>query len=200
MNLSLYMDLLDRDTPMAENLERREYVRIDHTSPLHIEDLKSGKTCKARLFNYSKNGMYFETDEVLHSEDQINIGIYDSPYALETGVLEYYRGEIQWCKKLENSHFEYGYGVRFSPICDHQVKTDHHLNTAKELPEHQTRPSRRSIKFTDHSRTYEGLIKDISPSGVFFFSQGTFEEGQILSFDVALKRGKEIKRKALKRY
>jgi len=187
------MDLLDRDTPMAENLERREYVRIDHTSPLHIEDLKSGKTCKARLFNYSKNGMYFESDSVMHLGDQINIGIYDSPYALESGILEYYRGEIQWRKKLEDSHFDYGYGVRFSPVCEDRGKTAHNLNTTEEIIKNQTKASRKSIKFTDKIRTYEGIIKDISPSGVFFLSQDTFEEGQILSFDVPLKSGKEVK-------
>ena len=178
---------------MAENLERRENVRIDHTSLLQIEDLKSGKTCRARLFNYSKNGMYFETDSVLHLGDQINIGIHDSPYALESGMLEYYRGEIQWRKTLEDSHFEYGYGIRFSPACDNRDKTSHNLNNTKGIIKKQTQAPRKSIKFTDQIRTYEGLIKDISSSGVFFLSQDTFEEGQILSFEVPLKKGKDVK-------
>ena len=50
-----------------------------------------------------------------------------------------------------------------------------------------------TIKITDRGKSYEGLIKDISPSGVFFAAENNFEEGQILSFSVPAKNDKEIK-------
>lgn len=67
------------DRLMVENAERRKRVRIDHTSPLKVEDRISGKIYKARMFNYSDNGLYFESYSVLDSGDQIYIGIQDSP-------------------------------------------------------------------------------------------------------------------------
>ena len=98
---------------MVENAERRKRVRIDHTSPLKVEDRISGKIYKARMFNYSDNGLYFESYSVLDSGDQIYIGIQDSPYASANGVFEYHRSEIRWRKKLKDSYFEYGYGIKF---------------------------------------------------------------------------------------
>lgn len=178
---------------MTENLERRDYIRIDHTSPLNIKDLKSGKIYKARMFNYNKNGVYFETDSVLQKGDQIYIGIQDSPYASESGVLEYYRGEIMWRRKLEDSHFDIGYGVKLFHACDKQSKISNNLYKENELNNNQTKPSQKTIKFSDHRRTYEGLIKDISSSGVFFVAQDNFEEGQILTFEVPLKNGNDAK-------
>ncbi len=178
---------------MTENLERRDYIRIDHTSPLNIKDLKSGKIYKARMFNYNKNGLYFETDSDLQKGDQIYIGIQDSPYASESNVLEYYRGEIMWRKKLEDSHFDLGYGVKLFHACKEQSKRGNSLFKKDELNETQTESFRKTIKFSDHHRTYEGLIKDISPSGVFFVAQDNFEEGQMLTFEVPLKNGRGAK-------
>ena len=97
---------------MVENFERRKNVRIDHTAALKVEEQKSGKLFKARMFNYSKNGLYFESDHILDPGDQIYIEIEDSPYASCGGVFEYYRTEIKWRKKLKDSYFEYGYGVK----------------------------------------------------------------------------------------
>lgn len=176
---------------MAENLEKRENVRIDHTSPLKVEDQKSGKMYKARMFNYSKTGMYFESDSLLHSGDNIYIGIEDSPYASSTGVFEYYRSEIKWRKKLTDSYFEYGYGVKIcAEINKKSSKNTIPINRNAE-PIKPEAPVREAIKITDQSGSYEGIIKDISSSGVFFAAEDSFEEGQILTFCLPLKNGKD---------
>ena len=90
---------------MSKNHERRKSVRIAQTSALKVEDLKSGKIYNAGMFNYSKNGIYFESDSLLNPGEQIYIGIQDSPYAPISDVLEYYRAEIMWRKKLKDSYF-----------------------------------------------------------------------------------------------
>lgn len=178
---------------MDKNLEKRESVRIDQTSSLKIKNLKSGKIYNARMFNYSKNGLYFETDSVLESDDQICIGIQDSPYVSSKGVFEYYRSEIRWRKKLADSYFEYGYGVNLSTKLNKQSSKSTNLKKINEVNKNQKAPIRKIIKFADRSRSYEGLIKEISPSGIFFATEDTFEEGQILTFSVPLKNGKEAK-------
>ena len=105
---------------MIENHERRESVRIDHTSVLKIVDLESGKVHRARMLNYSKNGLYFETDSDLRPGNKISIAIQDSPYAEEPGVVEYYDAEIMWRKKFEDAFFDFGYGVALIPSSDKQ--------------------------------------------------------------------------------
>ena len=67
------------------------------------------------------------------------------------------------------------------------------MKKINEVNNNQTAPIRKTIKFADRSRSYEGLIKEISPLGVFFATEDTFEKGQILSFSVPLKNGKEAK-------
>jgi Tfp pilus assembly protein PilZ len=176
---------------MNKNLERRKSVRIDHIAPLKVKNLKSGKIYKARMFNYSKNGLYFETDSVLHTGDQIYIGIQDSPYAASSGVLEYYRAEIMWGKKLKNSYFEYGYGIQFHAACDKQSQKTNDFEKREDIKKNKKEPLHNTIKVIDHNKTYDGVIKDISSSGVFFEADDSFEKGQILTFAVPLKNGKK---------
>jgi Tfp pilus assembly protein PilZ len=178
---------------MDENIERRKSARIDYTSPLKVEDRKSGKIYKARMLNYSKSGLYFETDSVLGSGDQIYIGIQDSPYPSSNGVFEYYRSEIKWRKKLKDSYFKYGYGVKLYAELNKKSSKSTSFMVSNNEENKQKKPIRNTIKITDQSRSYEGLIKDISPSGVFFAAEDTFEEGQILTFSVPVKNGKEAK-------
>ena len=178
---------------MDKNLERRENVRIDQTSPLKIKNLKSGKIYNARMFNYSRNGLYFESDRVLQTGDQIYIGIQDSPYASSTGVLEYFRAEIRWHKKLKESYFQYGYGVELGTISNSQSSKKIVSKDNKYTKESQNKPNRKTIKFTDNNRTYEGIIKDVSSSGIFFEATDTFEEGQVLTFEIPQKNGGEVK-------
>ena len=176
---------------MNENLERRKSVRIDHTSAIKVKNLQSGKIYKAKMFNYSKNGLYFESNSVLHSGDQIYIGVQDSPYASEPGVLEYYRAQIMWRKKLKDSYFEYGYGIQFHAACEKRSPITNDLEKRKDIRKNQKKSLQKTIKVSDQNRTYDGIIKDISSSGVFFEADDAFEEGQILTFAVPLKNGQK---------
>jgi hypothetical protein len=178
---------------MGKNLERRENARIDQISPLKIKSLKSGKIHNARMYNYSKKGMYFESDSILHTGDHIYIGIQDSPYAFSSGVVEYYRAEIRWHKKLKDSFFDYGYGVELATADKKQnsnkVKTREDKNTGN-FPKNA---DQKTIKFTDHRKTYEGLLKDVSSSGIFLATEENFSEGQMLSFEIPQKNGNTAK-------
>ena len=178
---------------MGKNLERREDARIEQISPLKIKNLKSGKIHNARMFNYSKNGMYFESDSILLTGDHIYIGIQDSPYAPSSGVVEYYRAQIRWHKKLKDSYFEYGYGVELAPADKKQNSNKIKTKEDKHTKKFSKNPDRKTIKFTDHRKTYEGLIKDVSSSGIFLATEENFSEGQVLSFEIPQKNGKRVK-------
>ena len=145
------------------------------------------------MFNYSDDGLYFESEGILESGDQIYIEIQDSPYAFSNGVFEYHRAKILWRKKLKDSYFEYGYGIKFCADKDKKrsksttlVNKNHKKNVPKNL-------DRNTLKILDQDRSYEVWIKDISPSGVFFSADHIFEEGQVLTFFVPRKNDKKIK-------
>ena len=177
----------------VENLENRDTARIDHTSSLQVQDIASEKIYKARMFNYSKEGIYFESDSVLNPGIQIYIGIQNSPYASLPDVLEYHRAQIMWRKELKRSFFRYGYGVKLASLAD---KQDLQLNDKKEkkdLRKHPRRPYDQFTLFTTHNGIFEGSIHNISSSGVFLMSESTLEVGQILTLVLPCKNGKDVR-------
>jgi hypothetical protein len=178
----------------VENLENRDNVRMEHTSTVQVQDLESGKIHKARMFNYSKEGVYFESDSVLNKGMQIYIGIQNSPFASLPDVLEYHRGKIMWRKKLKRSFFRFGYGVKLASASDKQnVKTDGEKTI--DSRKHPRRQYNQSTMFATQNGIFEGSIKNISSSGVFLTSESSLEVGQILTLVLPFKNGKEVKAK-----
>jgi hypothetical protein len=155
----------------VENLENRDTARIDHTSSLQVQDIASEKIYKARMFNYSKEGIYFESDSVLNPGIQIYIGIQNSPYASLPDVLEYHRAQIMWRKELKRSFFRYGYGVKLASLAD---KQDLQLNDKKEKKDLRKHPRRPYDQF-------------------FLMSESTLEVGQILTLVLPCKNGKDVR-------
>ncbi len=176
----------------VENPEDRDSARLDHTSSIQVQDIGSGKIHKAKMLNYSKEGLYFESDSILNPGMQIYIGIQNSPYATLPDVLEYHRGELMWRKKLVKSFFRFGYGVKFASVANQQ---DLKWNERKDSRKHPRRQYNQFTLFTSQSGIFEGSIKNISPSGVFLISEKAFEVGQILTLVLPLKKGKQVKAK-----
>jgi flagellar basal body L-ring protein FlgH len=177
----------------VENLENRDSARIDHTSSLQVKDLQSGKIHKARMFNYSKEGVYFESDSVLNPGMQIYIGIQDSPYASLSDVLEYHRAEIMWRKNLKHSFFRFGYGVKLVSLSNKRDLELNDKNKTKDLRKHPRRPYNKSTLLATQNEIFEGSIKNISSSGFFIKAKKALEVGQILTLALPFKNGKEVK-------
>ena len=177
----------------VENFENRDNVRINHNSSLQVKDLQSGKIHKAKMFNYSKEGVYFESDSVLNPGMQVYIGIKNSPHASVPDVLEYHRAEIMWRKKLKRSFFQFGYGAKLGFLANKQDLKSNHIKRTKNLRKHPRKPYKQSTMFSTQNEIFEGSIKDISSSGVFIMSKKTFEVGQILTLAIPVKNGKIAK-------
>ncbi|MGD8963548.1 MAG: PilZ domain-containing protein, partial [Desulfobacterales bacterium] len=112
---------------MDENPENRNNARIKYRAPVMIENLKAGIIYQARMLNYSKHGLYFETDNWLQLGEEVFIGIEYSPYSDSHDTYECLRVKIMWRKKLPTSHFKYGYGVHYSINYDKQKSRDRRL-------------------------------------------------------------------------
>lgn len=96
--------------------DHRNNARIKHKADIQFENYFSGKHYKARMYNYSRGGMYFEADYAPLPGTEIYIGINDSPYDAGADV---YRAQIRWRKQLKPplSNHQFGVGVKyFQPI------------------------------------------------------------------------------------
>ncbi len=177
----------------VENLENRESARLDHVSSLQVQDITSGEIHKARMFNFSKEGVYFESDSLLNAGTQIYIGIQNSPYASLPDVLEYHRAEIMWRKQLKDSFFRYGYGVKLTSLVNKQDLKSNDSKQTKDLRKHTRRAYDQFTLFATQNGIFEGSIKNISSTGVFIMAQNTFKAGQTLTLVLPLKNGKDVK-------
>ena len=178
---------------MDKNPENRYNARINYKSPVMIENLNAGIIYKARMLNYSKHGLYFETDSWLQLGDEVYIGIEYSPYSDSHDTYECLRAKIMWRKKLPTSHFKYGYGVQYSIDYDKQKSPDHSLKIVDDKRKHARKRYSQNLLFAAQNKILKGLAKNISPSGVFIETHHLLDVGRIITLVVPLKKGRAAK-------
>ena len=178
---------------MDENPENRDNARIRYKSPVTIENLRAGVIFQARMLDYSKYGLYFETDSLLPLGEEIFIGIEYSPYSDSHDTYECLRAKIMWRRELPTSHFKFGYGVRFSIDYDKQRSQTGNLKIVEDQRKHQRKPYSKPIVYATKNQLIKGLTKDISPAGVFIETDDTLHAGQTITLVIPLKKAKTAK-------
>jgi Tfp pilus assembly protein PilZ len=182
-----------RTPSMVENPENRDNARIKYKASVTIENLKAGIIYKARMLNYSKHGLYFETDSCLDLGEEVYIGIESSPYSDSHDTYECLRSTIMWRKKLPTSHFKYGYGVEYSIDYDKQKSRDRRLKIVEDQRKHTRKRYIQDLLFSSQNKILKGLTKNISPSGVFIETYHHLDTGRIVTLVVPLKKGRSAK-------
>lgn len=96
---------------MAQS-EQRHATRLKHTTSIQLENFPAGEHYEAKMHNYSRGGMYFESDYAPLPGTEIYIGIEKSPYDLSPDM---YRAQVRWRQKLpdQDSQFSFGVGVKY---------------------------------------------------------------------------------------
>jgi hypothetical protein len=178
---------------VTNNLENRDNARIDFFAFLKVVELKYGDIHKARMFNFSKDGIYFESDSLLNKGTLIYIIVEDSPFARTYGILKYYRACIIWRKRLQGSAFTYGYGVQFKSLTEIQDLITQKIGRKKDLRNHPRKPFTKSLRVATKNGIIKGTTKNISSTGVFIATEDILESGQILKVALPLKNGNYAK-------
>ena len=178
---------------MDKNPENRDNARINYKSPVTIENLNAGIIYKARMLNYSKYGLYFETDSYLNPGEEVFIGVEYSPYSNTHDTYECLRAKIKWRKKLPTSHFTYGYGVQYSIDYDKQKARNGNLKILNDQRKHPRKRYSQNLLFSTKNKILKGLAKNICPSGVFIETFHRLEVSQIVTLLVPLKGDRTAK-------
>lgn len=97
---------------MAAETDHRLDIRIKHKAEIQFENYYSGSYYKAKMYNYSLGGMYFEAEYAPLPGTEIYIGVKNSPYDAGADV---YHAQIRWRKQLlpGESDYQYGVGVKY---------------------------------------------------------------------------------------
>lgn len=168
---------------MTRYSERRSDIRTNYKSPATVEDSK-GIIYRARIVNYSNNGLYIETDWPFQAGSEIYIEMEKSPYASSTlDFLDRRQSVILWYTKLKDSFYSYGYGIKFIHDLEEKTSQIRVLNQTTKSEEMRRYPRKHfsnSVFFTSQNRYFEGLIHNISKNGMFIETTDNFDEGQIV--------------------
>ena len=97
---------------MHSGPEQRTDRRQRHEAPIMFEHYSSGKYYEGKMMNYSRGGMYFESNFAPEVGSEIFIGVENSPF---TSGHDVYRAKVIWHESLEgaDSLFFYGIGIKF---------------------------------------------------------------------------------------
>ena len=92
--------------------EQRDATRLKHTASILLENFPAGAHHEAKMHNYSRGGMYFESDYAPLPGTEIYIGIEKSPYDSSPDM---YRAQVRWRQKLlmQDSQYSFGVGVKY---------------------------------------------------------------------------------------
>jgi len=177
----------------TENQEKRNNVRLDEYRPLSVKDLKAGIFHKVTMLNYSKNGMYFESDSILEPGAEIYIGIGNSSQVSFADEYEGKRAEIMWRKNLKKSFFNYGYGIKFISADNTTEQKGGNQKKKIDSRKHLRKPYSKSVIFAVDNQILEGTSENISLSGIFIKTKDKFKIGQTIILSLPSKTKKRVK-------
>jgi len=161
----------------------------------------------AKMYNLSKGGVYFESDQIIYPEEDIYIGLKDPASSINDNKA-HIRVEITRRKDLQNASFRFGYGAKIVNPIDtlaksigkaklRQQRTQGNVFKHKKDPrKHPRKPYRKVMFFASKSKNYKGLISNISRGGAYIITKNIFYLGQMIQLVIpGDKKKKDVKLK-----
>jgi hypothetical protein len=173
---------------LKDNPEKRSCARLNHQAQITLESYEVGLMHEARMFNYSKSGLYFESDFYLVPGTEIYIGMRNSPYSPSAGVYECYRSVIKWRKFLESSAFDYGYGIEIKGRVPCRPKP----GKAGESRKHPRTSCAIPTVIQSNGRKTHGVIQNVSYGGVFISCFRGAVHGTACFLTIPLKKKQKL--------
>ena len=97
---------------MNKGNERRKYKRIPCETPILHNTCPADFFYKGTMCNFSKGGLYFESNEDLLQGHEIAISITNSPQQFSKKSRQNFNVKIMWCTEIQGSSYQLGYGAK----------------------------------------------------------------------------------------
>ena len=111
----------------------RDKKRFNCNTEISHDNLLPDVFYAAKMYNFSKGGLYFESDQHLYIGDYINIRIKLPDRPSENHTQHQFGVEILWRQEAQNSSFKYGYGSKF-------INPDQTLENVIDLSQMEQKP------------------------------------------------------------
>ena len=92
--------------------ERREHERFPCNTPILHDTNPPDFFYNGTMYNFSKMGLYFESDEDLLQWHEISISINNPPRQCTFQPHQNFSVKIMWCQELRGSSYQIGYGAK----------------------------------------------------------------------------------------
>ena len=164
---------------MEKLMEKRHHERMNHNTMATLEFLDIGAIKKNRMLNCSDDGLYFESDQLLPPGTEVFIRI-DNTLNSQSGACRCHHVKIKWGKRLKNSPYTYGYGVKYVKPYDEGNSLETFSDQIKDLRKHPRKFFDKPTNFGFEEKSYEGFISNLSRNGCFIENHEFLNIGQIL--------------------
>lgn len=92
--------------------ERRKSERIKCNQTILHNTCPPDFFYRGIMYNFSREGLYFESDEDLLQGEKITVSINNPPPQFFDKERQYFDVEIMWCSVLQGSSYQVGYGAK----------------------------------------------------------------------------------------
>jgi Tfp pilus assembly protein PilZ len=188
--------------------ERRRHKRFKYEAVISHDVSTNGNVYPGKMFNFSKDGLYFESDQAIYPDEDIFVAlaIHADASGKDTQLL--LEAIIIWQKETENSALCYGYGGKFlstydsftdtgqiqEKIIEKKTSSSYVLGEGNDSRKHKRRPYHKSLLFSCDRHEHKGLVSNIGRGGTFILTKENFVLGSQVKLVVpAVKSRKEIK-------
>ena len=191
---------------MGADIERRKHKRYQYEAIISHDILSQEAAPDGKMYNFSKNGLYFESNHTFHSGEEIFVEIIDHPQS-DTGLELLFDVEIIWRKKSKHFSFQYGYGAQFNYSPESIENTigigiaNNHARSfqkpdSKDQGDPRKDPRKRYHKplvFNYKKNICRGRVTNISRRGAFIKTKTKVSLGHKIKFVInGSKIGKDI--------
>jgi Tfp pilus assembly protein PilZ len=174
------------------NRERRIYRRFGYEADISHDLLAHNHIYKGRLCNFSKGGLYFESDQSIFPGEEVFIKFQNQPDSINDDVMAQlpFGVKIVWQNDLPDALFRFGYGAHYIDKNDSLVKTikipelqPQHLapktlDAEKDPREYPRTPYHKTIRLNYKDKYYRAEFSNISRGGVFIKTNIQFPVGK----------------------
>jgi Tfp pilus assembly protein PilZ len=188
--------------------ERRRHKRFKYEALISHDISTNGNIYPGQMFNFSKGGLYFESDQAIYPGEDIYVAlaIHAGSPSKETQLPS--EVKVIWRLALEDSSCDYGYGGKFlstydaftetgqvqkAPI-EKKAKPGYEFRGENDSRKNTRKPYNQSCVFSYDSHEYQGIVTNICRGGAFILTQDNFVLGGRLTLVIPeLKTRKAVK-------
>ena len=180
---------------MGVNIEKRKHKRYQYEAIISHDILSQEAAPDGKMYNFSKNGLYFESDHAFDTGEEIFVEIIDRPLS-DKGLELLFDVKILWRKKPRGSSFQYGYGAQFnySPesientigtiISKNRTQSFRKpdLKAQNDAREDPRKRYHKPLVFNYNKNIRQGLVTNISRGGAFIKTKTRLSLGYRIKF------------------